>query len=103
MCSHDTIVLYTLMYICLQLCAATVIPWSLTAKSYILICTCLHPFFKILMRQKVLYIFEVCWCKISQRKIENWLLQTQIRGVSRTGAGQNSKLEFEPLKVVSFT
>src|ERR1700683_3014563 len=73
-----------------------------TAKSYILICTCLHPFFKILMRQKVLYIFEVCWCKISQRKNENQLLQTQIRGVSRTGAGRNSKLEFEPLKVVSF-
>src|SRR5882762_3297827 len=89
-------------YVVLLPCLYSHPPVHDTAKSYILICTCLHPFFKILMRQKVLYIFEVCWCKISQRKIENLLLQTQIRGVSRTGAGQNSKLEFEPLKVVSF-
>jgi hypothetical protein len=54
-----------------------------TAKSYILICTCLHPYPIILMRQKVLYKFGVC---LSQRKIENWLLQTHKRGVSRTGA-----------------
>jgi hypothetical protein len=46
-------------------------------KSYILICTCLHPFPKILIRQKVLYM--------------EFVVAKYLREILRTGCDRHKK------------
>ena len=66
-----------------------------TAKSYILICTCLHPFLKILIRQKVcIYLKFVAmkWLRENLRTEKEMYLSVTSWGLSPLGRLQQKPI-----------